>query len=118
MFFREFSQKPLQRLYEYSCRVEALDLRRILQTYLVNFLLDELVLLAACELLTAVRVRHLELVALLLGDAELRLRLPGFGLIGLVGLHRRVQLVQHPEYLLVRLVADLATLRQETPKEI
>lgn len=91
-------------------------MRSILQTYLVNFLLDELVLLTARELLTAVRVRHLELVALLLGDAKLRLRLPGLGLVGMVGLHRRVQLVQHSQYLLVCLVADLATLQQETPR--
>lgn len=81
-------------------------------TDLVHFLLDELVLLAARKLLAAVRVRHLELVALLLGDAKLRFRLSGLGLISLVGLHRRVQLVQHAQYLLVRLVADLATLRQ------
>lgn len=81
-------------------------------TDLVHFLLDELVLLAARELLATVRVRHFELVALLLGDAELRFRLSGLGLISLVGLHRRVEFVQHAEYLLVRLVADLATLGQ------
>jgi len=84
----------------------------ILQTYLVDFLFDELVLLAACKFLTALRVRHLEFVALLLGDAKLCFRLPRLGLVGLIGLHRRVQLVQHPEYLLMRLVTDLATLQQ------
>lgn len=78
---------------------------------LVNFLLDELVLLAARELLRR-RVRDLELAALLLGDAELRLRLPRLRLVRLVGLHRRVQLVQHPEDLLVRLVANLAALER------
>lgn len=80
-------------------------------TNLVNFLLDELVLLAARELLRR-RVRDLELAALLLGDAELRLRLSRLSLVSLVRLHRRVELVQHPKYLLVRLVTDFTTLKR------
>lgn len=78
---------------------------------LVNFLFDELVLLAARELLRR-RVRDLELAALLFGDAELRLRLSRLCLVSLIGLHRRVELVQHTEYFLMRLVTNLATLKR------
>lgn len=75
---------------------------------LLDLLLDELVLLGAGQLLRLVRHALLQLEALGLGQAELALGDPHLALVAVVRLHGGVQLVQHPQDLLVQLLAHLA----------
>ena len=82
---------------------------RVLGGPLGHLLLNNFVLSILLQLF--LRDLLLDLGSLLLHDLELRLGLPELGLVGVVGLHGGVQLVEHLQNLLVDLEPDLTTLK-------
>jgi hypothetical protein len=76
---------------------------------LEHFLLDELVLFAALQLLFGYRL--LDLDALIFGRTQLLFGLFAIGLVVVVRFHGGVQLLEHPEDFLVGFVANFATLK-------
>jgi hypothetical protein len=81
-----------------------------------HLLLDEPELAALLQLLLGDGVP--DLGPLLLHHLELGLGLAELGLVGVVGLHGGVELVEHFEHLLVDLEADLATLQYKKKTEL
>lgn len=81
---------------------------RVLVLPLHHLLLEDLVLFAALQLLLWYRLLQLE--PLQLGRTQLRLGRLALRLVALICLHGRVQLLQDPQNLLVRLKRNLPAL--------
>lgn len=77
-------------------------------THLLNLLLDETVLLGAIQLLP--RQALLQLQTLVLSNPQLILCLPVLSLVTVVSLHCCVQLMKHPQDLLMGLIPNFTTL--------
>ena len=82
----------------------------VLVAALGHLLLDHFVLAVLLQFLLWDLVLYLG--ALLLDHLELGLGLPELGLVGVVGLHGRVQLVEHLQHLFVNLEPNLAALNR------